>query len=110
MTTPIPPDTAAAGQTGHIAAHNAISDNLTLFQSLLSAIPDISAGTATLVAGTVSVTLPSVSTGDAVLVSRMTPGGTLGHLSVPAVSNGSGFTITSSSGTETSVVAWLVVG
>lgn len=110
MTTPIPPDTAAAGQTGHIAAHNAISDNLTLHQTQLDAVPEIASGTAALTAGTVSVTLPSISTGDAVLVSRMTPGGTLGHLSVPTVSNGSGFTITSSSSTETSVVAWLVLG
>jgi hypothetical protein len=106
----IPPDTVAPGQTGHIAAHNNISDVLTAQQSQLSGIPGIKAGTATLTAGTVSVSLSSVSSGTVVLVSRLVPGGTLGHLSVPAVSNGTGFTITSTSVSETSAVAWLAIG
>lgn len=110
MSTPIPPDTVAPGQTGHIGAHNAISDILTQFETQLSATPAISSGVATLAAGTVSVTLPSITTGAPVYVSRMTPGGTLGHLSVPTVSNGSGFTVTSTSSSETSVIAWLVLG
>lgn len=110
MTTPIPPDTVAAGQTGHLAAHNAISDVLTAHQNQLSAIPGIVKGTATLVAGTVSVTLPSVDTGTVVLVSRLVPGGTVGHLSVPAINSGSGFTITSSSVSDTSSIAWLALG
>jgi hypothetical protein len=111
MSTPIPPDTVAAGQTGHLAAHNDISDVLTTFQGQLEGIPAISYGTATLTAGSVSVTLPSVIAGTSVvLVSRMTPGGTIGHLSVPVVSSGSGFTITSSSATDISLVAWLVLG
>lgn len=110
MTTPIPPDTVAAGQTGHIAAHNAISDVLTQQQSQLTAIPLIRKGTATLVAGTVNVTLTSTGSSTAVLVSRQTPGGTLGSLSVPVITAGSGFTITSSSSTETSSIAWVAVG
>jgi hypothetical protein len=110
MSTPIPPDTVAQGQTGHIAAHNSISDVLTQFENQLSAIPGLSYGTATLVAGSVNVTLPSVTTGVPILVSRMTPGGTVGHLAVPVVNNGSGFTITSSSSADTSVIAWLVLG
>lgn len=110
MSTPIPPDTVAPGQTGHIAAHNAISDVLTQFEGQLSAIPALRYGTATLVAGTVSVSLSSVGSSTVVLVSRMTPGGTAGHLSVPSVSNGTGFTITSSSVSDTSLVAWLALG
>ena len=110
MTTPIPPDTVAAGQTGHLAAHNAISDVLTQQQAQLSGIPVIRSGTATLVAGTVSVTLTSTGSSTVVFVSRLTPGGTLGSLSVPTITAGSGFTINSSSATETSSLAWLAVG
>lgn len=110
MTTPIPPDTVAAGQTGHLAAHNAISDILTQFQGQLTAIPAIRAGTAALTAGTVSVSLSSAGSSTVVLVSRQTPGGTLGNLSVPVITAGSGFTITSSSSSETSVVGWVAVG
>jgi hypothetical protein len=110
MSTPIPPDTVAPGQTGHIAAHNAISDVLTAQQTQLSGIPGLTAGTATLVAGTVSVSLSSVGPGTVVLVSRLVPGGTLGHLSVPTESNGTGFTIASTSVSETSLVAWLAIG
>jgi len=106
----IPPDTVAAGQTGHLDAHNNISDVLTAFQAQLSGIPALKAGTAALVAGTVSVSLSSVSTGTIVLVSRLVPGGTVGHLSVPTVSNGTGFTIASTSVSETSTVAWLAIG
>jgi len=110
MSTPIPPDTVAAGQTGHLDAHNAISDVLTQHQTQLSGIPGLKAGTAALVAGTVSVSLSSVSTGTIVIVSRLVPGGTVGHLSVPTVSNGTGFTIASTSVSETSTVAWLAIG
>lgn len=110
MTTPIPPDTVAAGQTGHLDAHNAISDVLTQHQNQLTAIPLLRAGTASLTAGTVSVALPSVGTTTVVLVSRLAPGGTLGSLSVPVVTPGSGFTVSSSSAAETSSVAWLAVG
>lgn len=110
MSTPIPPDTVAAGQTGHLAAHNAISDVLTQHQNQLSATPAIKQGTATLVAGTVNVTLTSTGPSTVVLVSRLVPGGTTGTLSVPSVTPGSGFTISSASGSDTSSVAWLAVG
>jgi hypothetical protein len=106
----IPPDTVAEGQTGHLDAHNNISDVLTAQQTQLSGIPALKAGTAALVAGTVSVSLSSVGTGTIVLVSRLVPGGTMGHLSVPTVSNGTGFTIASTSVSETSTVAWLAIG
>ncbi len=107
---PIPPDTAAAGQSGHIDAHNDISDVLASHDAQLQGIPVMRWGTATLVSGTVAVTLPSVSGSSVVLVSRQAPSGTLGHLSVPAISPGSGFTITSSSSGDNSVVSYLVLG
>lgn len=110
MSTPIPPDTVAPGQTGHIDAHNAISDVLTEHQAQLEALPVFTAGTAALVAGTVNVTLPALNGSTVVLVSRQVPSGTLGSLSVPSLTPGTGFTINSSSSAETSVVSWLAVG
>lgn len=110
MTTTIPPDTVAQGQTGHIDAHNAISDVLTQQQAQLSTIPVIKAGTAALSAGSAGVSLPSVGQTTVVTVSRLVPGGTTGSLSVPSITPGSGFTISSTSATETSSVAWIAVG
>lgn len=111
MTTPaIPPDTVAQGQTGHLLAHNQISDALTAFLSQLQSIPAIRYGTAQLAAGTVSVALPSVSSSSVILAGRMTPSGTLGHLSVPTVTPGTGFTVTSSSNSDNSLVSYLALG
>lgn len=110
MANVIPSDTVAAGMTGHISDHNNIADVLTALQASAAVLPGFSWGTATLVNGTVAVALPAVDAGDVILVSRMTPSGTLGHLSVPTVSPGTGFTITSSSAAENSVVGYLVLG
>lgn len=110
MTQPvIPPDTVAPGQTGHIAAHNEISDALTSHQNQLGAIPPLAWGAVSLTSGSVTVSLPAVESDSVVLVSRMTPSGTLGNLSVPSVTPGSGFTISSSSASENSLVAYLVL-
>lgn len=106
----IPPDNAAPGQTGHVAAHNDISDVLTALTAQLGDLPSMQWGKATLVAGSVNVSAPSVTAGSVVLVSRMSPAGTPGHLSVPVLNTGSGFTVASSSGTDISVVGWLVLG
>lgn len=110
MTTPIPPDTVAQGQSGHLLAHNQISDALTAHQGQLQAIPAIRYGTAQLASGTVTVSLPSVSATSVILPGRMTPSGTLGSLSVPTATPGSGFTITSSSPSDNSLVSYLVLG
>lgn len=107
---PIPPDTAAAGQTGHIDAHNAISDVLAAHDSQLQGIPVMRSGTVSLASGAATVTLPAVGSSSVVLVSRVTPSGTLGHLAVPSVTPGSGFTISSSSAGDNSLVAYLVLG
>jgi hypothetical protein len=65
-------------------------------------------GTSTLVGGSVVVSNTSITANTRVFTSRMALGGTAGHLSV-ALNAGVGFTITSSSGTDTSVVAWMLV-
>ena len=65
-------------------------------------------GTATLVAGTVTVNYSKATNNTRIFVSRMASGGTLGHLSV-SVTAGTSFTITSTSATDTSTVAYLVI-
>lgn len=64
-------------------------------------------GSATLVAGTVTVTNPYVTTNSTIIISRKTSSGTLGYLSISTQSSGS-FTIISSSATDTSVVNYLI--
>lgn len=65
-------------------------------------------GQATLVAGTIAVANTSVTANTRVFVTVTTTGGTQGHLSV-AKNAGVGFTINSTSGSETSVVDWHLV-
>lgn len=65
-------------------------------------------GQATLTAGTVTVANTSVTANTRPFLSRMAAGGTTGQLSC-TVSAGVSFTITSSSGTDTSSVNWLLI-
>jgi hypothetical protein len=65
-------------------------------------------GTATLIAGTVTINNPIVATNSIIIVSRKTSGGTLGYLYISSQSNGS-FTITSSSNSDTSTVNYLII-
>jgi hypothetical protein len=65
-------------------------------------------GTSTLVAGTIVVANTSITASSRVFVSRMATGGTAGHLSI-VLNAGVGFTINSSSGTDTSTVAWFIM-
>ena len=65
-------------------------------------------GVATLVAGTVTVANTSVTANTRVAPFRQAGGGTLGDLSATKI-NGTSFTITSSSNTDTSTVAWLLI-
>ncbi len=66
------------------------------------------AGVSTLVGGTVTVANTSVTANTVVMTQRKTTGGTLGHLTY-TVSAATSFTITSSSGTDTSTVNWELV-
>jgi hypothetical protein len=63
-------------------------------------------GTAVLVAGAVTVANTSVTATSRILVTSQVDGGTPGWLRVSARVAGTSFTITSSSGTDTSTVAW----
>ena len=66
-------------------------------------------GTAVLVAGTVTVATAEVQTGDRIMLSRQATGGTVGHLSIGTITDGSTFVITSSSATDTSTIFWEIV-
>jgi hypothetical protein len=63
-------------------------------------------GTATLVAGTLVVANTSVTASSRIFLTCNTPGGTPGWLQVSARTAGTSFTILSSSGADTSVVAY----
>lgn len=66
-------------------------------------------GTATLVAGAVTVSNTSVTANSRIFLTSNVDGGTPGFLRVSARTASTSFTITSSSGTDTSTVAWLIV-
>lgn len=66
-------------------------------------------GVATLSGGTVTVSNTSVTASTRIFTSRQTTGGTLGHLSIGTVVASTSFVINSSSATDTSTVAWLLI-
>lgn len=70
------------------------------------------AGTATLVGGTVVVATTAITANSRIMLTRNTPGGTVGDLSAPSASRvvGTSFVINSDSGTDTSTVDWMVIG
>lgn len=59
--------------------------------------------------GSVNVANTYVKTGDLIFLTDQTPGGTLGDLEILGIRNSSGFTVASTSITDTSTVAWLIV-
>ncbi|MEO6323827.1 MAG: hypothetical protein ABIT01_19540 [Thermoanaerobaculia bacterium] len=67
-------------------------------------------GTATLVGGTVTVSLATIKAGDTIVTARNTSGGTAGHLNAPVASivAATSFVIGSSSGTDTSTVNYAI--
>jgi hypothetical protein len=66
-------------------------------------------GTATLVAGTVTVSTTAVTASSRVYLTIQTNGGTVGVPYVSARTAGTSFAITSTSGTDTSTVAWILI-
>jgi hypothetical protein len=66
-------------------------------------------GTATLVAGAATVSTTAVTASSRILLTSQADGGAPGWLRVSARTAGTSFTITSSSGTDTSTVAWVVL-
>lgn len=66
-------------------------------------------GLAVLVGGTKVVSTTKVAANSRIFLATNVPGGTPGWLQVSARTAGTSFTILSSSGTDTSSVAWLIV-
>lgn len=66
-------------------------------------------GTATLVGGTVTVNTTSALTNSIIIISRNTPGGAVGDLSLGAITNGTSFVINSVSVTDTSTINWWIL-
>jgi hypothetical protein len=65
-------------------------------------------GTATLTAGSATVSTTAVAANSRIFLTSNTDGGTPGWLRVSARTAGTSFTITSSSATDTSTVAWII--
>lgn len=83
------------------------SSNSKVFNKL--AVSTSTRGTSTLVAGTVTVSNTNVATGDLILMSATNQSGTAGQLSYSIV-NGTSFTITSTSNTDTRTIHWMIIG
>lgn len=62
-----------------------------------------------MVAGTITINTAEVRAGDTIQITHATTGGALGALYVSAINAGVSFTITSTSNTDTSTVAWKIV-
>jgi hypothetical protein len=71
--------------------------------------PQLPAGQAVLVAGTVTVTTPLVTANSIILLTRGVAGGAVGDLKVGTITAGTSFTIVSASGTDTSTINWCIV-
>lgn len=111
----IPSDTTVTleftGSPGDVTAGSTISSGAVLAAAI--AFPSNKRGTATLSAGTVTVTGVKLTANSIILISRNTTGGAAGNLSAPAASRNVGagsFVISSSSGTETSTIDYLIIG
>lgn len=75
---------------------------------LTVAAPMVSSGLLTLVGGTKAVANTAITVGSILRLTRQATGGTLGQLSI-ALSAGTGFTVNSSSGSDTSTIYYEVV-
>lgn len=80
---------------------NALTGNLDLVDAQLF-------GSATLVGGTVTVSLPQVTANSDIFLTGQNSSGTAGNLTVSSRTAGTSFTITSSSASDTRTVAWLL--
>lgn len=97
--------TLAAAQAPGIDAQQSLR---VMEQASTTGAKDARMGVATLAAGTVTVTNRIVTATSRIYLSRVTPGAAPGHLSY-TISAGASFTITSSSGTDTGTVNWMIV-
>lgn len=79
------------------------------FGSVYGVAEDVASGSATLVAGTVTVADANVTANSKIRVGVLTKGGTQGAIFLGAKTAGTGFVIDSTSSTDTSVVWYEVV-
>jgi parallel beta-helix repeat protein len=106
------PDAGASGSTAqtHVTRASFGDFGLNLGPSGSGTpIKRITFGTAVLVAGTVSPTATTVTANTRIFLTSQADGGTPGWLRVTARSVGANFTITSSSATDTSTVAYVLI-
>jgi hypothetical protein len=66
-------------------------------------------GTATLVAGTVTVSTTAVTANSRIMLTGQNASGTAGSLGISARTSGTSFTILSTSSTDTRLVAWFII-
>ncbi len=85
---------------------DAVQQNLTNFETADAAAE--AWGNATLVGGAVTVADPLITANSIIVVTRKTAGGTPGTGFTYTLNAGVGFTITSTSGTDTSVISYHV--
>lgn len=78
-------------------------------QSPSTIAPGPRVGIAVLVGGSVTVSNTSITSGSQIFVTAQINGGTPGFLRITAKTIGTSFVITSSSGTDTSTVAWQIL-
>lgn len=111
--------TLLLGPAGDVNVYRSAAGNTATDNSLVLAQPgkgvqikegsNARMGVATLSAGTATVANTSVTASTRIFLTAQTSGAAPGALRVSAVSAGTSFTITSTSNTDTSVVAWLLI-
>lgn len=81
------------------------------FENIYKALNSLESkrGTATLVAGTVTVTTPFVNSDSLIFVSGQNGSSNIGHLWVSARVDRTSFTISSTNASDTRLVAWLII-
>ncbi|MEU1880319.1 hypothetical protein ABZ470_23685 [Streptosporangium sp. NPDC020072] len=98
--------------SSHVSSVNKKTGNVT-GADVLGAVSEAGTsarmGVATLVGGTVTVSNTAVTANTRIFVTSQTSGAAAGAVRVSARVAGTSFTLTSSSGTDTSQVAWLMV-
>ena len=77
--------------------------------SITSGALNARAGTATLVAGTVTVATKEVTASSRIMISRNTAGGTVGNLSLGAITAATNFVIQSDNANDVSTVNWMIL-
>jgi hypothetical protein len=105
-----PPSDVSAGMTGHVdVLHGQLNQCVAALIESVQALPDLLWGTATLSGGQAVVTCGQIGTGSLVFASRQALAGAPGHLSVANIIPGVSFTIVSSSSTDASAIAYLII-